>query len=356
MSNTIFALSAADFAPLRAAQQWLRDKSTCAFDALSRITSAGTATSQQAMQSTPSQVAKAVHVSPPLSSSSNSANSLPSLAENADCQMPALPCSPSVVCTHQPTHEEIVVQRLCTDPYQFHTEMRRLKTDTNLFTKILTFITLCPCPKLDGASRSGLEKDAIELLTHSCPNDVPLTIVSIGPGGCFQEMVYLAKLANAGYKTINLILIDPKNLDKQERVLASFSDIYLPECEINIYKYDDLETYNQAAQNTDDLTPNLLLLLDLTDAEYEVNSKSLPDHAFELLQTNGILLSSTVITYSTISKGLKGRFFPKSVSCSYDGQSTHLSDIQSNRKESLVYPNGIEYLSQPDGTRQWTIC
>jgi hypothetical protein len=73
----------------------------------------------------------------------------------------------------------------------------------------LVFLGLCNCPKMPVSLRLNLEESSIHLLSQTHPKNAPITVLSVGPGHAYQELVYLAKLAHVGYKRITLMLIDP---------------------------------------------------------------------------------------------------------------------------------------------------
>jgi hypothetical protein len=61
------------------------------------------------------------------------------------------------------------------------------------------------CDKMNVPFRERLENRSLALLNRLHPQDTPITIVSVGSGGLFQELVYLAK---AIHNKITLVLID----------------------------------------------------------------------------------------------------------------------------------------------------
>ena len=83
---------------------------------------------------------------------------------------------------------------------------------------------------MDNELRVALEGSAIDLLKQSYSLDRLVTIVSVGPGGAYQELVFIAKLAQAGFKKLLLVLIDPA--DVMVGALSCFCDKHLPQCQI----------------------------------------------------------------------------------------------------------------------------
>jgi hypothetical protein len=226
------------------------------------------------------------------------------------------------------------IYRLCHNPYQFYKEIQELRgqlprtTDMD-FNPYLLFLKVCPCKKMDNDLRVALEDSATDLLKQYYPLDSVITIVSVGPGGAYQELVFIAKLVQAGFKKLLLVLIDPA--DVMVGALSRFCDEHLPQCHIEFYKYNKLEDYYQTAINQENLKPNLLLI-DLTDDRFKIENKTLNDYCFHLLQEKQLFKVGTVIAYSAFEIGFK-KFTIKAICCSYDENSSELQNIKLNRKE-----------------------
>lgn len=131
-------------------------------------------------------------------------------------------------------------------------------------------IYLCPCNHAPRELRGQLEEESIQLLKNSHPPEKqkkPITITSIGPGGAFQEIVYVAKLMQEGYKKINLVLIDPKepNIQGLEQI---FTILFGPN-RVAIRYYQSRQMYVEKTakhfKNLCDRQVDLLLLIDLDD-------------------------------------------------------------------------------------------
>ena len=215
-----------------------------------------------------------------------------------------------------------LANELCNNPYPFYeSRVTSFHRFPRLISPELLSLRLCHCHKLVGSARVFLEGNAIELLEQTHPKDKPLTVVSVGPGGCYQEFVYLAKLAKAGYKKIRLILIDP-----QVMPVESFRNLFenhLPESSFRVVHYRSLDQYRAAAHGS----PDLLLLLDLSDVPYNVNGQMLQDYAFSFLHQNHLLTKKSVIAYSNVVNENVARV----ACCSYDGVSKRLYDIPNQR-------------------------
>lgn len=226
--------------------------------------------------------------------------------------------------------EPYEIQRLRQDPYKFFAEVQAAKKELHLFHfpfhSSLLFLQVCPCKKLSSEMREQLERTSISLIDQTHPKHTPITIVSIGPGGAYQELVYLAKL---NYKQVTLILVDPANV--MVGALDVFCKKKLPESSITIIKYNKLDDYIKEAIKQENLKPDLLLLLDLTDKKYEVDKQKLSDYAFHTLKGNGLVKNGSIIAYSTLDI-VDSQFIPKAVCCSYDG-SNELVEIKQDRRE-----------------------
>jgi hypothetical protein len=334
MNNLTLSLNGiSESPPVRAVQRWVqRHGSKCALGILAGMTIAGLVVYRYSTQKTAQ--ATCATYSPP----SNPVFPPSTPASTSSVVSGDVAPTQSSMLDSQDRPEDSVVHRLCTDPYQFYKEIKFSAAASKIDS--LKLFRLCVCPNLNNVSREKLENHAMGLLSQSCATSLPLTIVSVGPGGCYQELVYLAKLANAGYKQINLVLIEPENLSSHLATLSVFCKQNFPACTVNIIKFDDLEQYKNFFTSSGLAKPNLLLLLDID--ENFVNGKNLPDYSFELLQSNGMLEPKTVISYSIrpVEPNVNGVFFPKFFSCSYESSSS-LNNIQSNRIEGLVHPNGF---------------
>ncbi len=234
------------------------------------------------------------------------------------------------------TPQQKITHALNAKPYETY-EQQKTTVPKSQLPLFIQCTSLCPCYKLNAESRVKLEKSALNLLEQRIDKTSLLTIVSVGPGNCFQEIVYLAKLAMAGYKHIQLVLIDPIDTSTEEIGLADFIKNYIPECHVRIVKYDSLTDYLKQVKTNRSLKPALLLMLDL--ANYKVGNSLLADHAYDLFHKEKILNANTVICYST-EEQIGNRYFPKAFSCTYDEKSSNLSQIHSNKTEIAVHPNG----------------
>jgi hypothetical protein len=231
-----------------------------------------------------------------------------------------------------------IFYRLTKEPFVFHDEIRseeKYFDETQTKGQILAadfnfiYLRLCPCLKMPRPLRSWLEDRSIALLSHlHAPSKESLTVVSVGPGEGYQELVCLAKLVDAGYKKIIVVLIDPGPV--LDRILRGVCQRHLSQSTIDVLpQYRSLESYAQEARQSASLRPDLLLMIDLTDEQYRVGRKLLTEHAFEVLRETECLKCGTVIAYSEHPNP-----DPKAIFCSYDG-SPMLSAVEQNRNEQV---------------------
>lgn len=186
-----------------------------------------------------------------------------------------------------------IQKQLCENPYHFYAHRKELLKNA---PEVLGSdkLHVCPCPRVKGTARIRTEQATIDLVQYYHPPDHPFAIVSVGAGGCYQELVHIAKLHAAGYKDLYLVVIDKERMPVEE--LRRFCEENLPSCHIQISAFASLEEYQSRASSQNTLKPNLLLLMDIS--HIKIGNTSLLTHAFESLQTNELLRPNTVIAYS----------------------------------------------------------
>lgn len=137
--------------------------------------------------------------------------------------------------------------------------------------------------------RSALEEVTIYRIKQLYPNKrEPLRITSLGSGGCFQELVYIAKLLiREGYSHIDLNLIDQcyataNEFGSNASVIALQRCVqeYISTIAITITAHTDLQTYLTQIEQNSIQRPNLFLMIDLNVAEDLVHT------ALDVLQRN----------------------------------------------------------------------
>ncbi len=239
------------------------------------------------------------------------------------------------------------VQRLCKDPYgffdEFHAFAKKKKSLEPLpFNSHLLGLSYCSChPK---EIREPLEELVVERMTEQHLKDKEITVVSVGPGAAYQELVYMAKLANAGFSKIRFVFIDRWLKEDYSSANAcydhfkSFCRQEMPGITFKFHTFTHLKNYTSTLkkQKSIFLQPHLLLLIDLGGCKVE--EKNLNDYSFSLLSYQNIITRDTVIGFtSRIYTMLIKEWRLNAVSCQYDGNHC-LSHIQLHRKEFSISP------------------
>lgn len=142
----------------------------------------------------------------------------------------------------------------------------------------------CNCSTFDrtavgprGQFRSALEELTIHRIRQLHTNKTaPLKISSLASGGCFQELVYIAKLLlREGYTNIQLDLIDPCYLghngygspDSVEQLRRCLQEYVTPtNATVTISAHTDHEIYMRQMSAGTITKPNVFLMIDLNDA------------------------------------------------------------------------------------------
>jgi len=194
-----------------------------------------------------------------------------------------------------------ILNELCDDPYRLYDNLDKLLP---LINPALLDLRMCRCGKMSSQLRASIENSAIECLLSSRDPSALLTIVSVGSGGCYQELVYLARLSKAGYCNIQLVVIEPKPVPLQS--FASVCQTYLPHSKINVICYPTVRDYQE-----NPIKPNLLLLLDLLDNSCKVNGKLLLNYSFEALHNSHILQKNTVVAWNVLEENEELKNDPK---------------------------------------------
>jgi hypothetical protein len=224
-----------------------------------------------------------------------------------------------------------VTMALNTAPYEFFLNFNDPSLDCPEFLSHgLEDLDVCGCEKLPASLRIFLEKQAIEALNSTLSKDSLLTIVSIGPGQCYQELVYLAKCAYAGYNQIQLVLIDKEPVPIE--ALTQACHTYLSQYDINIVYYQSLESFQVAVAAQNHLKPNLVLMLDITEEEYEIDGTQLPEYCFQFFNQNNLFNENTVIARSDALTDKDDHLFAIASCAVHDGTAQTLPEIASKRE------------------------
>ncbi len=136
------------------------------------------------------------------------------------------------------------------------------------------FIKECSCHHVSQELRASVEVATLKNVETNIKDKTALfTILSIGPGQCLQELVYIQKLAALGHEKIHLIALDPsEDTSRSLENISKFMKANLPEVEFSYERpttspgADLLMTYNPSEHPS----PQLVLMIDLdaTDPQY----------------------------------------------------------------------------------------
>lgn len=193
------------------------------------------------------------------------------------------------------------VKELRERPYLLYQHLPRLiESHPSRYHSSLRSFVLCPCHKVGAAMRLFLEKSVL----HSSQARIdelerirpvgPYTIVSIGPGKCYQEVVLLTKLAQK-IAHLRLILIEREPIPSEE--IKRFCKDSLPGITISVIAFPSLDAYIFFAKQHN-CSPDVLLAVDLTDNKYKVNGISLPTFVLSRLTMHRLFHRNTVVGMS----------------------------------------------------------
>lgn len=139
------------------------------------------------------------------------------------------------------------------------------------FSEAFPSLHECRCLQMDELARSILEMKTIEETIKLFPQEKPLTLVSVGCGGCFQELIYMIKLVMAGYTRIEMVLIDSH--EDQERIreaVKSLQEFYekhllqLPTApQITFCLFSSIDSYHKQTEKQPSLKADIMLGIDL---------------------------------------------------------------------------------------------
>lgn len=245
--------------------------------------------------------------------------------------------------------------RLSEDPYEFYEEIDAYKDMNNgfPFDQNLLVLSLCTCLKMSPVLREFVSKSSLDQFSEMRHNkERPLTLLTVGMGGGYHEIAYaIVPFAQAGFSKMNVVCIDQDPMIVFIiNAMTDFCKNKLPQCDIRFYKFSHIEDYAFAAQYVTFLRPDFLLLLDLTDHEYNIGNETFRDYSFSFLQKEELLSPGTVIVYSTYTIALV-QVIRTAICCTYQNMSGHLNNIVP-RKEFMEILKG--YPRQPLHT--WQVC
>lgn len=222
--------------------------------------------------------------------------------------------------------DEFVINELREDSFRLYDNLEKLAA---VVDPALLDLRICRCGRISPQQRAQLENAAIDAIKAQHAPDTCIKIVSVGSGGCYQELVYLSRLAKAGYWNFQLVLIEPQKVPLES--LRAVCLKYLPKCNFQAVHYPSLESYKQ---NASQKKPSLLLLLDLTEEKYYINKNPLPDHCFKLFHDNQLMENNTVIVWNVVKDNRDPNETVLSVGwCGlYDNTEENLYDLSKKKK------------------------
>ncbi|MBS0623196.1 MAG: hypothetical protein JSS62_01080 [Verrucomicrobia bacterium] len=241
------------------------------------------------------------------------------------------------------------VEELLMNPYETSPLIENAIFPTDLpqalsrYFEDLKQLNLCSCFKINTQQRLVLEETSIRYFQKHCSPTELLTIVSVGSGGCYQELVYLAKLAQAGFTHLQFVFIENNNeWDSSFDAVRELSYHNLSHCHVKLVKYTSINDYVMAAQDDTSLKAHLLLLLDISDSQYAIHGMPLFRHSFNLLQSRLLLLEGALINYSNSVRKSPGSC--KAISYCYCRE--YESHDQNNLEQLYLLEEvkGIEYV------------
>lgn len=242
-------------------------------------------------------------------------------------------------------------REICKDPYRFYDRIQAAGQDFSAYNYLsetatfrlgLGFFKLCPCKKAPPPLRIALENAVIDQMQKIHRNkSAPITIVSVGAGGFYQEVVYLVKLVEAGYEKITFIAIDSDPAHSGMSALSDFCKEGLKsKVDAEHPLYLSLESYQEEAKKDSCLKPDLMLCIDLSDERFNVDGKPLADHAFSFFQRKGILREKTIIAHSFLeipSVRSSDSFICKAVSVQNTPGVDNLHELEGKREFQIEY-------------------
>lgn len=196
----------------------------------------------------------------------------------------------------------------------------------------------CLCKPID--FRNKLEDATIKLVTETFKDKTKsFTVVSVGSGGAFQELVFTSKLLKQGFENINLILIDP--IYEQQKImkeLEEFKEKYFENRNVNFTLYNKLSEYiSDTKRNNESI--QLFLLIDLDGDE---NIHVLSEIIKETLENHVIPENAVCSYYKTIKHGAY-RIENQGICGNFQKNSQSQISLDQNLREPIVavshYPN-----------------
>lgn len=195
-----------------------------------------------------------------------------------------------------------------------------------------------------GKLRNALEENVIDKITHHYPDrDKPLNITSIGSGGCFQELVFIAKLiSREGYQDVRITLIDKvyKKGKEDESVAAlrkCVDDEILPHAKgakVTIDVQNDLDTYLGQVKEKSLPFPETVLMIDLEKAQDCIDGVI---RTLYSANKDRSMWDKTVLGYTKGEAGFCYDLFGAKVSLNFKWSITEKCGINRDRLPNLMH-------------------
>jgi hypothetical protein len=163
----------------------------------------------------------------------------------------------------------------------------------------------CPCDHITPELRTSVETATFENIESNFNNrskEEPFTILSIGAGGCVEELLYIQKLATLGYTNIHLVVLDPsEQTTRALKELESFITTHIPNIHFSYERptCSSKEDLLMSYQPSEDFSPQLVLLIDLdsTNLNLPKELQKIEERALKLLQDT-LQLRNCVVSYA----------------------------------------------------------
>lgn len=158
-------------------------------------------------------------------------------------------------------------------------------------------ITWCPCIKV--SARFELVKETLSLVEKVHPKrEEPLTVMSIGSGGCLQELHTMSALADRGYRKFRMILIDPSDYAKRASDdLKNYYSKHLkdksPEVEILFLRSLDHFMEQRPIAKID-----VALLIDLQKIKLARLGQTVLGHTLKELAKHRVIQEGSIVAYT----------------------------------------------------------
>ena len=174
-------------------------------------------------------------------------------------------------------------------------------------------LKICDCIHASVEQRSFLQQASLEQVQQIYPDpSQPITIVSVGCGGCLGEVEFLLRLKAVGYEKVTIVLVDPS-----EKTAEALPDLQIvgEDQKTSIIYFKSLGDYATAVEENPQYRANLLFLVDLqsltskgNDYDPQGTEENLTQHSFHFLRDKGFLPENTIISFTEENTAVSGIF------------------------------------------------